>query len=327
MTRQILGLDVGGANLKAATPDGRAVGVPFALWKQPDRLPAALAGLVARFPGAAELAVTMTGELCDCYETKRQGVNAILDAVEEVAAGRPVRVWGTGGEFLSVADSRANHLVVAAANWHATTTFAGRWVPTGPALMVDIGSTTTDIVPLLGGRPNPAGLTDTERLAAGELVYTGGRRTPVCALIPGGVAAELFATTLDVYLMLGSVAEDPSDVDTADGRPATRPFAHARLARMLGGDAETVDESAARHLAARAAEQQSKLIGDALRAVHRRCGPFWNFIAAGSGRHVAADGLAGLSQVWIDFGRAGCSHLGTCAPAYAVAVLAAERPL
>src|SRR4051794_1172212 len=66
MAQTILGLDIGGANLKAATADKRAVSVPFPLWKQPDKLPAALAELVAKFPEAEELAVTMTGELCDC---------------------------------------------------------------------------------------------------------------------------------------------------------------------------------------------------------------------------------------------------------------------
>ncbi len=81
MAPSILGLDIGGANLKAATADKRAISVPFPLWKQPDKLPAALAELVAKFPDVEELAVTMTGELCDCFETKRDGVNAIVKAV------------------------------------------------------------------------------------------------------------------------------------------------------------------------------------------------------------------------------------------------------
>src|SRR5438045_2485033 len=117
MPPTILGLDVGGANLKAATPDKRAVSVPFALWKQPDRLPAALAALVAQFPDADELAVTMTGELCDCFETKRDGVNAILTAVLNVSHGRRVRVWSTDGVFVDVETARQCHLKVAAANW------------------------------------------------------------------------------------------------------------------------------------------------------------------------------------------------------------------
>ena len=112
----VLGLDIGGANLKAATPDRRAVSVPFALWKQPDRLPAALAELVAKFPDAEELAVTMTGELCDCFETKREGVSAIIKAVRFASGGRRIRVWSTDGVFVNDNDAKANHLKVAAAH-------------------------------------------------------------------------------------------------------------------------------------------------------------------------------------------------------------------
>src|SRR5205807_547928 len=120
-----------------------------------------------------------------------------LDAVEAVAAGMPVRVWQTTGRFTDVATARKTALQTASANWLALATFAGRYAPSGPALLIDIGSTTTDVVPLLDGRPVPRGRTDSERLEAEELVYTGVRRTPLCAL-RGDVVAELFATTLDV---------------------------------------------------------------------------------------------------------------------------------
>ena len=129
MAQTILGLDIGGANLKAATPDKRAVSVPFPLWKQPDKLPAALAELVAKFPDAEELAVTMTGELCDCFETKREGVHAIIKAVRGASGGRMIRVWSTDGAFLNSEEAKQNHLKVAAANWHALATFAGQYVP------------------------------------------------------------------------------------------------------------------------------------------------------------------------------------------------------
>jgi probable H4MPT-linked C1 transfer pathway protein len=240
MPTSILGLDIGGANLKAAAPDKRAISVPFPLWKQPDRLPAALAELVTRFPDAEELAVTMTGELCDCFETKRDGVNAIIAAVRFASGGRRIRVWSTDGLFLNDNDAKANHLKVASANWHALATLAGQYAPTGRVILIDIGSTTTDIIPILDGVPVPQGKTDYERLESGELVYTGVRRTPVCAIPDFKGAAEFFATTLDVYLTLGLLLEASDDCDTADGRPATKVYARTRLARMIGGDAETI---------------------------------------------------------------------------------------
>ena len=74
-----LGLDIGGANLKAADGRGWARSVPFALWRDPQGLAEALATLVESAPTAERLAVTMTGELCDCFRSKAEGVRHILD--------------------------------------------------------------------------------------------------------------------------------------------------------------------------------------------------------------------------------------------------------
>src|SRR4051794_8277631 len=106
-----LGLDVGGANLKAAHSTGPARCLPFALWRQPAGLGEALTGLLQLLPPADRLAVTMTGELCDCFRTKREGVLAILDAVELVANGRPVAVWLTAGRAVSLTEARSNPLL------------------------------------------------------------------------------------------------------------------------------------------------------------------------------------------------------------------------
>lgn len=333
MTRTILGLDVGGANLKAATPDGRAVSVPFALWKQPDKLPAALAELVGRFPDVGELAVTMTGELCDCYETKRQGVNAILDAVGHAAAGRPVRVWGTGGEFITTDASRANHLVVAAANWHALATFAGRFLPDPSGLLIDVGSTTTDLIRTTYGVPATYGLTDPERLEIGELVYSGVRRTPICALTQR-VAAELFATTFDVYLLLGELDEDPTDRNTADGRPATVSCAESRLSRMLCGDPDELRPDDTLTLAVQVRREQVRRLAQAVEdvlATPQSEGRATTVLVSGAGEFLAQRALADITSEPMPAIRSLGDCLGptvsTCAPAYAAAVLASERPL
>ena len=72
-----LGLDIGGANLKAANLDGWAKSVPFALWRDPNGLVSALQDLIAAAPPADQLAITMTGELCDCFQTNAEGVRHI----------------------------------------------------------------------------------------------------------------------------------------------------------------------------------------------------------------------------------------------------------
>lgn len=251
----IVGLDIGGANLKAASVDGKARSLAFPMWEEPQRLASRLRELTADMGDISRFAVTMTAELADCFETKAEGVGFILNQVRELAEDRPVAVWQTGGEFVDPEIALEIPLLVAAANWHALATWVGRLVPKGPAIMIDIGSSTTDVIPLIDGRPVPTGMTDVERLLAGELLYTGARRTPVFAFahsvpLRGGhcpLAAELFATTLDVHLILGMADENRNDIDTANGRPATKACAIDRLARMLCcdrselSDAEIID--------------------------------------------------------------------------------------
>ena len=117
-------------------------------------------------------------------------------------------VWTNQGRFVDLDQARRQTLHVAAANWLALASCAAKLTHGEPGLLIDIGSTTTDIIPLLAGVPRPHGFTDPERLQARELVYCGVRRTPLCALLGLSAAAELFATTLDVCLMLELVAED-----------------------------------------------------------------------------------------------------------------------
>ncbi len=326
----VLGLDVGGANLKAAHSGGAACLRPFALWKHPDGLADALREMLRGIPAHDLLAVTMTGELCDCYETKRQGVNAILDAVQAAAGPTPVRVWRTDGRLADVAEARATPLLTASANWLALATFAGRYAPAGPALLIDVGSTTTDIVPLLDGRPVPHGRTDRERLRCQELVYTGVQRTPLCALLWGPTAAELFATTRDAYLLLGLLPEAHADRDTADARPATTEAAHARLARMVGADAESFTLEEARELAATVVFRQGLLLTHAVAAVTARLpGSPGAAVLAGSGEFLARAVLENRRLVprcpVVSLAERLGSEVSQAACAYALATLAAER--
>lgn len=325
----VLGLDIGGANLKAVHQDGSVRLQPFELWRHPERLPEALRALLHALPACDTLAVTMTGELCDCFPTRRAGVQAILAAVELEAAGRVVHVWTNEGRFVALDYAKAVLLRVAAANWLALATFAARFVGEANALVIDIGSTTTDVVPLLAGQPSPRGRTDPDRLTHHELVYTGARRTPVCALLDGHGAAEFFATTLDVYLFLGHVPEDATDCQTADGRPATFAAAHARLARMLCGDAETTSIVDLSVLAQRVCKRQVELIAGAVLWVARELPtPPTAVVLSGSGEFLARLVLQQLTEFG-DLNVLSLAHqlgpeLSAAACAHAVAVLAAE---
>ncbi|MFT3878102.1 MAG: hydantoinase/oxoprolinase family protein [Gemmatales bacterium] len=176
----VLGLDIGGANLKAATSTGQAVTMPFPLWKQPNQISGSIAQLVRRLPTKGPVAVTMTGELCDCFPNKTAGVRHILAEVETALRERPVFVWRNDGKWASIRHAQDEAEPVAAANWLASATYAGRYLTEGAGWFFDLGSTTLDMIPMLDGKPVAKGKTDLERLKAGELAYLGaaGRPSP-----------------------------------------------------------------------------------------------------------------------------------------------------
>jgi len=333
----VIGLDIGGANLKAATPDGLAVSRSFEIWKAPLRLVDELRELLREFPAARQLAVTMTAELADCYESKAEGVNAVLDAVETVAEDRPVHVWRTTGGFADISTAREEPMLVAAANWHALASWAAKRFQVANGLLIDVGSTTTDIIPLSEEKPQPSGKTDGERLRSSELVYTGVRRTPLCALaasvpVENGfcpLAAEWFATTWDVYLLLGEIAESPDDYSTADGRAATVEAAHARLGRMLCSDRTEFSLEQAMTAARFLGGVQQQILSTAVERVwSQRKEPCETVILSGSGSFLA-EKVAEATEVTrhgriVRLAEEISASASEAACAFAVASLAAE---
>jgi len=231
---------------------------------------------------------------------------------------------------------------VAAANWHALAMWVGRNListganrPVRAALLVDIGTTTTDLVPIVNGIPAPLGLTDVTRLQHGELCYSGVKRTPLCAIAHSvpfrdgycALAAELFATTLDVYLLLCEIAPDETDCETANGQPATIAAAHDRIARSLCGDRDEVSLEDALHIARFIADvQRQRLAGALERVVQRMPDGCQSVIISGSGsflaRRLAAENrrLSGASIRSLDDMLS--PKIAEAACAYAVAQLA-----
>lgn len=257
--KQIVGVDIGGANLKYADASRVAVSRTFPMWRLPEQLADALAEDLGRMTKIDALAVTMTGELADCFLDRAIGVDHIVSHTCQAATRlgiRQVAFYAVDGRFRDADQARRDVDLVAAANWHALASFVASQI-VSDATLIDIGSTTTDIVPIAAGRVATSATTDLDRLAEGSLVYVGCRRTPVCALVDRlrfrdreiSVMNEVFATIDDARMVLETVPEDAQDSDTADGMPRTRDFAANRLARMIGLDRRTVSAADAQELA------------------------------------------------------------------------------
>ena len=333
--RVILGWDIGGVNLKVARvlDDGATIAHarPFELQRDAAALVRVLRELCDEMgvtPSAPfECAVTMTAELSQMFRTKREGVRFVLDAVETACPRADIHVFAADGGFLSPAEARDRPLTVAAANWAATARIVAARHRT--ALLVDIGTTTADIIPIVDGTVAAIGATDPDRLASGELVYSGAIRTPVEAIVrdvPYGagrasVSAEGFALVGDVHLWHGRVTAGDYSVPTPDGRPASRDSAAVRLARVICADGELLDEQGVTKIADAIAAAQVETIASAVAKVASRHPSLRTAVVTGLGAFIAATAAraAGLDVAWLaeDIGDDAARY----APAAAVALL------
>lgn len=250
----MIGIDVGGAHLKVVSGD-RVHIHPCPLWQG-----APLAELLRCYrttPGV-KAAVVMSGELADCFSGKDEGISFIVDTVRDVFPD--ARFYGTDGRFH---DRAVREL--AAANWLASADHLRAARP--DAVLVDIGSTTTDIIPL-GNFPALLGLTDIQRLQKGLLVYTGMLRTSIPTLLPavtlGGirtpVSTEYFACSGDAHRVLGHLSEEQYTGDTPDHQGKDRAACLRRLARVVCADVTEIGEDGAIRIAEEFAVVQEGII-------------------------------------------------------------------
>lgn len=344
-----LGLDIGGANLKCATTTGLATSTYFPLWQSPEKLSQVIAREAQSFDHQSRIAVTMTGELADCFASKQEGVVSIIDAVQAALPQTEVIYYGTDGEFYKAAEAKRNWNIIAAANWHALAKLVATELAQAADLLVDCGSTTTDVIPILNRQVISTGRTDPERIKNFELVYTGVQRSPVNSVLPrfdweGNLvllAQELFATMDDVYLLLVLVPECNS-TQTADGRPRQVEFAQRRLAKMLCADVDEIGDSTIISIAKQAMEAQVDRIKEAiliqLVKLRDRRGSSnteaFRIAISGQGSFLIEEAIArcGIDLIAIDpkpikLDMLLSPDVSRAAAAYAVAVLASQRNL
>jgi hypothetical protein len=309
----VIGWDIGGVNVKMAVVDGGVGGgrilrveeVPFELQRAPDGLPPLLVTLAGEDAIAPDTihAVTMTAELSQMFRTKREGVCFVLDALAAAFPAASVAVFTVEGQFIAPAEARQHPLRVAAANWAATAHFVAR--QRRDVVLVDVGSTTTDIIPIVGGEVVAEGSTDPERLASQELVYTGVVRTPIEAIVSRvevggrhiGVSAEGFALSGDVHVWRGDLLTSQYDVSPPDGRPVSRDSCGERLLRMLCADCEMMSEREVGQIAAAVWRAQLRQVSAAIETVSSRHPAVRTAAVTGRGAFLAAAAAreAGLS--------------------------------
>lgn len=344
MKKQIAGWDIGGAHVKLALLDASGQIQTVAqqacpLWKGVAYLHQTMADLAGQFDlQTCHHAVTMTGELVDCFASREQGVEAIVRVVCAHFNTEQVAVFAGLRGFLSAAQIQpADCMDIASANWLASLLLVAK--RQANALFVDIGSTTTDILLIENHQLKVQGFSDYQRLVSGELVYTGIIRTAVMAIAQDaefngqrmGLMAEYFATMADVYRLTGDLNEAHDQSDTADGAEKSVLASARRLSRLTGYEFCQSDLPLWRAFAEQLKAKQIDKIHQACARQLRLAGDHAaiKLIGAGVGRFLAKDIAGEWGADYLDFAEllpsanpAGTIDAGDCAPAAAVAYLA-----
>lgn len=345
----VIGWDIGGANTKAAliktwgheVKELKTATKHFPLWKRgKEQLPMVLEKLKEQIAGAIALdgvGVTMTAELSDAYGSKREGVTHVLDCVAKVFTDVPVYILDVEANLRSMEEAKLEPLKVAAANWPATGWMVAQLI--AECIILDIGSTTTSIIPVVDGKVAAMGKTDLEKLQNGELVYTGSLRTNVATVVSSipirgimtRVSSELFALSGDVHLILGNIKEEDYTTETADGRGKTRMECLARLARAVCADIEMLSELEIVEMARYIYEAQVEQVADGLRQVYDRLKSRMKgevpVVATGLGRNFLVRKAAqrfGFHQV-TDLGELMGSDAAIASPSVGVALMVATK--
>ena len=341
--RPLIGWDLGGVHVKAAlVRAGRVEAVVQAacqLWRGLPALDETLSRLPDWARAEADHVVTMTGELTDCFADRRDGVTQLAGWAGRTLPGR-VRIYGGRAGLLDPTAAPEHAPDVASANWHATAALVGRHVSNG--LLVDIGSTTSDLIPIVGRLPAATGYSDAGRLETGELVYTGVVRSHLVALSDHApfrgrrtrLMSETFATTADIYRILGILPEGADQQHSVDLKGKSIPESEIRLARVIGRDHDEGTEADWRALAAHFSEAQLRMLHDDAALLLSRpdlpadaplvvCGA-GRFLAERLATRLGRRALALTDLIAADLAEAGADWASTCGPAVAVALLAAH---
>jgi probable H4MPT-linked C1 transfer pathway protein len=307
---KIAGFDIGGANTDVALIDFDQEGnmenihVDFRylpIWMKKEELGDTLIGLLGDHSKDVDaVGVCMTAELVDAYKTKKEGVLDIVKRVEDTF-DIPVGYVGLDG-MISLDDAIKNPLKLAAANWVATSQIAS--VMSSDCVMVDVGSTTTDIIPIKNGSECANGRSDLERLGTGELVYTGTLRTNVAALVEKvplddgwyRVASELFAISADVHHVLGNIRQEEYSCDTTDGAEKSVEASMRRISRVLCGDLDVLSSSNIISVCEYIYNKQALKISEAIQEVAER--EFLDqVVTTGLGRNILASKAADMAEM------------------------------
>lgn len=287
----ITGWDIGGANIKAArinynAAEDRIESIKstsrfFPMWDK-EKEPLSILEEINLELGESNIyGVTMTAELADRFESKIEGINYIINLFEKNYNDKEIYYYNYHG----TAEKKENIIdldKLAAANWAVSALFAAEYFD--DFILFDIGSTSTDIIPVISKEIAAEGFTDLQRLHSGELIYLGYLRSSLSYLVKKipyqgkmiDVINEYFANTADLHLLKGIINKKEYTIPAPDSGKKTKKTAAARIARLISLDLNISNLKEIKLAANYIYQKEIELIYDKLLQVYSRIDPELN---------------------------------------------------
>lgn len=274
MSARVLGIDLGNAKVKfVALEDGpsgpEAVwgggGIPYSPKLMPDRradfdggFPAALGRFLiahALLPEDFDRIVVSTSHFFS-YPSFEDAHAHTVELLERLFPGADVRLLGSEGRLYTLPEARdlkgAQVVRFAATKFWGSAYLASKLISHG--LSIDTGTTSTDLIPILGGRPDPEAAQDPDRynldrLKTQRFVWYGMTATPLDYLAheaeASGEVWPLYprvAKTDVLTAILGLAPRDLTETHAYGGEFPSVEAARFQLAQACGLDRRLIPE-------------------------------------------------------------------------------------
>ena len=270
---KIIGWDIGGAHIKVAEIDfkkkkTKTEQIYSPIWKNINNLKKSIKLIKKKFKKSDYHAITMTAELSDIFLNRMHGSKYIVKLSSKILEEKKIFFYSKKN-FIKKKVALKNASSLNSLNWHATANFISNFFPN--CILVDIGSTTTDIIPIKNKKIIAKGNNDNQRLKANELIYLGVLRSPIHAVEKKkNLIYENFANLSDVYRVLNKIPKKLDLLPTQDNKSKNKHDSARRIARIFGKDYKKTDFLKWKKIASQIEKKQKKILKKSVNKIEKR---------------------------------------------------------
>ena len=243
-----IGWDLGGAHIKYCVESQTSNVIwydiiRFDFWKDYAKLSDLIMGICNKYyekGSSMENYFTMSAEMCDCFDNRRDGVKYIINQIKKIKYNS--YIFSKNG--LSKLTDRDNVYPdeIGSYNWYASALYISKLIEN--VILIDFGSTTCDFSIIKNGKIMNRRTSDFHGMLNKELLYTGCSRTPIYAHINEirsgnkiyNIIPENFSSMSDINIILGKLNKRDIYSKSSDGSSHSLSQSYKRVSRSFGFD-------------------------------------------------------------------------------------------